>query len=381
MACKGLNRTRANAAPSCSFLSYAKFPSEYAHTVQIMSVCGALESLGIRTCLHAVRAEDYSGDSKNLCERYGIADHFEVRWYRPVSGRTIARARLLIRGFLAARSADFVYTRNVTIAAGAALARGRCVLEFHSPVFPKVERRLVRSIVRSRRVCSVTISRRLAELMALQYGLEAGDFLVEHDACDPDEASRAEPAVLRCGHELVAMYVGSFYPGRGVETIVELARRLPNVVFVAVGGEASDAGREGSSPLPNLVFHPRVDRSLVPSLLAGADVLLMPYGSVVTVAGEGNNRDFCSPLKLFEYLATGKPIVSSWTCSISEVLHDGENALLVKSSTVDEWEACVSRLVADEALRRLLGDRARRTALEHTWRGRTQRIVEAVQAR
>ena len=86
-----------------------------------------------------------------------------------------------------------------------------------------------------------------------------------------------------------------------------------------------------------------------------------------------------SPLKMFEYMAAGKAIVSSDLPALREVLTDGEDALLVPAADVDAWEEAVDRLLADEALRTRLGVAAQKKLLrDFTWEARAERVLQGL---
>src|SRR4029079_715197 len=85
-------------------------------------------------------------------------------------------------------------------------------------------------------------------------------------------------------------------------------------------------------------------------------------------------NEFPSPLKLFEYMASGRPIVASALPSLREVLRDGENALLVEPGNPPAFVAAISRLKDDPALAAQLAAQARRDVEDFTWVRRAERL-------
>ena len=82
--------------------------------------------------------------------------------------------------------------------------------------------------------------------------------------------------------------------------------------FHLVGGRESDLAERRSGDLPaNLVFHGFVPPAMVPGMMGSCQALLMPYQRKVTILGEGDTSRWMSPLKMFEYLASGVPLISS----------------------------------------------------------------------
>jgi glycosyltransferase involved in cell wall biosynthesis len=100
-----------------------------------------------------------------------------------------------------------------------------------------------------------------------------------------------------------------------------------------------------------------------------ADVLLAPYGQELTWAG------YTSPLKIFEYLAAGRPIVASHLPVLSEVLSHGVDAWLVELASADALAAGVRRVLSTPRLAADLARGAREAAPAHTWEARAGAIL------
>ena len=84
-----------------------------------------------------------------------------------------------------------------------------------------------------------------------------------------------------------------------------------------------------------------------------------------------------SPIKVFEYMASRKPILCSDLPVLREVLRDEENALLLPPREPEAWAAALVRLKSDNALADRLALAAVHDFREHyTWQGRARRILE-----
>jgi len=112
-----------------------------------------------------------------------------------------------------------------------------------------------------------------------------------------------------------------------------------------------------------------IDRHLVPQHVAAFDVALQP---AVTA--------YASPLKLMEYLVLSKAIIAPSEPNLQEVLTDGDNALLFDNATPGDFEAALTRLCADAALREKLAQGAYQTIarLDLTWMGNARRAVNLI---
>jgi glycosyltransferase involved in cell wall biosynthesis len=116
----------------------------------------------------------------------------------------------------------------------------------------------------------------------------------------------------------------------------------------------------------------QVEPSMVPVCLAAFDICAMPFPWTEHFAY------YASPLKLFEYMASGAAILSSDLPSTAEVVRDGESALLVPPGNVEAMAAALRRLYDDPALRERLGAAARQLAPQYSWQARAGRILLAI---
>ncbi len=197
------------------------------------------------------------------------------------------------------------------------------------------------------------------------------------DLPNPSEARRA----LGLEEGFTAGYSGHLYRGRGASLMMELALRQSQVQFVWAGGEPDAVAawqqrlaQAGASNVRLLGFLPNTE---LPLFHAACDVLLMPYGRSIAVSGGGDSAAFANPMKVFEYLAAGRPILSSDLPVFREILSD-RNALLLPPDDLESWEAALLRVQRDGSLRTELSQQARRDAAAFDWRARAERAVEGL---
>ena len=350
---------------SCAYLGFM-IVVNLAHVIQILTMCDTMKSLGIETELLAYPDGGDAPSGRELKDAFALDHEPNVTWIPADANKWIA-----------ARRNDFVYTRHSMSALGALVGGSRrVILELHQPEIRRSDRLALELARHSRRLHIVCISKRLAGIIAETYGLDESKMIVAH--CGTGLPIRRDyDASSATGRRLVAAYVGTFAAGRGLETILEMAERLPDIDFVAVGGEAP------SHTMPsNVEVRPWMPHDEVPELLAAADILLMPSTKNLMMSdGTGGIGEYCSPLKMFEYLATGRSIIASDLPSIAEVLVDGFNALLVDESAVDDWCVALNRVASDPGLRADLAQGAVNTAEQHTLEQRVIGILGAIWSR
>jgi glycosyltransferase involved in cell wall biosynthesis len=163
--------------------------------------------------------------------------------------------------------------------------------------------------------------------------------------------------------EFHVIFVGKFTPLHGLEVMMQAARLLrdePDIVFHFVGaGQLSERirGIAGELGLPNVRFLDWVDYEQVPDRLAQADVCLGIFG---TTAKAGR----VIPGKVYEAISLGKPVVTSDTVAIRELLTDGESAVLCERGSPEALSRAILRLSRDRALLDRIGEGGRRVYLE-----------------
>ena len=169
-------------------------------------------------------------------------------------------------------------------------------------------------------------------------------------------------------------YLGSFYKGRGIELIIELAKRNLNLNFYLIGKEKNF--QFGTGLTSNIKVLNHVPYSKVPNLLFNLDILLMPYQKIVQVNSENlNTASYCSPLKMFDYLASGKIIISSNLPGITEILKDNFNSLIVDGNNVNQWHNAIKKTINNKKLSKKISLNAYKTALNNTWEKRVNKII------
>jgi glycosyltransferase involved in cell wall biosynthesis len=374
-----------------TYVADAPIPSRAANCVQVLQMSSALAQAGCDVTLFAPWSRERSSGAAGAAR---LRDEFAVE--TPVPIRYLPHANIAGRlagsyfpvAALAARwsSRRFVMTRNARVAALAADLGLDVILESHTPPNSARLGKALNRLVHSPRLALwVFISARLRELFQSHIGANT-PHVVLHDAVDLPRfeppltcaAARAKLGVTPKGP--VVLHAGSLYSGRGAEELVALLPRLPPFTELwFVGGRDEDIARVQRAVLP--AFRERVrffgHQSVrqLPTFLFAADVLVLASTSRGTASDGTNHVDYSSPMKLFEYFAAARPIVTTSLAGVREVVSDGDNALLVALDDPEALAHGLSRALSEPALAARLARGARQTAEQHTWRGRAQEIV------
>ena len=360
-------------------------PSNTANSIQVVKAAHALAVLGNEVTLF-VPGEDPVGWDE-IKRHYGLGEPFSIRWIP--ENLAFKRYDYTLKAVSAARkiAPDLVYTWMLQ-AAVAALWRGMpVILELHDRVTGTIgpwlfrrfyaastPRRLLTNTEALRRVLSDTfgLDPEKLEILVAPNGVELERY---QDLTTPEEARQqlGLPAGFTAG------YTGHFYEGRGMNLMLELARALPDIQFLWVGGEASDVAhwdaRLKAEKLENITLTGFVGNSRLPHYQAAAEVLLMPYGTSIAGSGGGNSAEIASPMKMFEYLAAGRAILSSDLPVIHEVLNK-DTAVFCPPDDLAVWTNALLSLRDDPVRCAALASAARQTASMYTWQARAERALD-----
>jgi glycosyltransferase involved in cell wall biosynthesis len=149
-----------------------------------------------------------------------------------------------------------------------------------------------------------------------------------------------QPATFNC------LFVGKLIPLHGLDTILEAARRAPDLQFRVVGSGQLE-GRLRHRP-DNVEWRAWVDYELLPNELHNA-------GCALGIFGTSEKAQRVIPNKVFQALACGTPVVTADTPAARELLADGESALLVPHADPDALVVALRRLASDSDLARRIG--------------------------
>ena len=172
-------------------------------------------------------------------------------------------------------------------------------------------------------------------------------------------------------------FVGTLKPWHDLPTLLEafsqLHRKDPNTRLLIVGDGPEREKLEKYVVSRNIVdaveFAGAVNPSEIPGFLESMDVAAAPYSNL--------DNFYFSPLKVFEYMAAGLPVVAAKVGQLIELIQDGGNGILVPPDDPDAMVDVFNRLLLDPDLRKQLGEKARDTMLcNYTWDMLVKRILD-----
>ena len=358
-------------------------PSRFANGVHVAQMCSAFAGHGIDVTL-CVPDKGKEMSAEQLAVHYGLRHPFGI-WRVPSAcfGDRVYRYAWNAMRYAKSVDVDIVYGRSVVACMLAARAGLKTIYEGHQPVTGRMNR-IAFSLLLSCDSLShvVVISEALKKMYMEVYALPESKIIVAHDGADPGKIVTGSLSEQSVNRERVAVtYIGSLgheASGRGIEIIVSLAGQFPHVQFNVYGGSTGQVQYwRKKSNISNLNFLGFIPPHRVNEKLFCSDILLAPYQRKVIVGGGGDTSAWMSPLKMFEYMASGKAILCSDLPVLREVLEHEKTALLVPPEDVGAWVSALRRLIDDVDLRVRLGEAARNELEEkYTWEKRARKVLE-----
>jgi glycosyltransferase involved in cell wall biosynthesis len=204
-----------------------------------------------------------------------------------------------------------------------------------------------------------------------KFDLVNNKYICLNDAVDINDFDLENYSVPKSQNKCI--YIGSFYQGKGIELIYKIAKKSPDIDFDLYGNIETLTMKYH---LKNIRFKGQLNYAEIPKILNNYRVALMPYQSKVSVTSS-NNIDVSksmSPLKMFDYLASGKIIIASKLGVYRHILEDQYNCYLVDPTDVDKWQKTLINVMNNNVEDKKISNNAIKTAEIFTWNKRAKLI-------
>lgn len=360
-----------------AYIANSIIPGMSANSVHVMKMCEALKKQGvdITLVLPKYRSSKINQDEFSY---YGIQRQFEilrVGFKKEPYGIWNLLFSIIAVLKLRGRKYDIIYTRNPIAARVLSMSNLKFIFEYHSIEYSKWYSE--KKIFKAKNLKKfVVISTALKEYYRETYNIEENKIIVLPDGVNLDEYAQISSKIL-LNKKLKIAYVGGLYPGRGIDVIIEMARRDPENEYLIVGGREEQVKfweDKLEDKLDNLTFVGQIPNAEVPNILIKQDILLMPYQKKVGINGRGDIAKWISPMKMFEYMASGRVIVSSNLPVLQEVLTHKRNAYLVEPDNVSQWLDTIKNISENREEAAVIAMQAKEDVKAFSWEIRAAQI-------
>jgi glycosyltransferase involved in cell wall biosynthesis len=368
------------------YIANVRLPTEKAHGIQIMEMCQAFAGSGVEVELVIPNRHTVIGGkiiSEDPYGYYGVSETFKitklwcldwVKWGRIgflVQTLSFALSTL----FFAINKKGNFYTRDELIVVLMRVLGKKVFWEAHMG-HANVFVRLVLWL----KIPVIAITNGLKQ----SYGAEKSQeykFLVAPDAVNinkfifPLSRAQAREKLGFSSDEKIILYSGHLYHWKGVETLAEAARLGKNgwrFVFLGGSNKHIEDFKRRHGEIENIRILGGKPLNEIPIYLKAADVLVLPNS-----AKEEISRLYTSPMKLFEYMASGTPIVASDLPSLREIL-DESQAHFFEADNPENLILIIAKVLESE------GEASERSAMalekvkNYSWEERSRKILEFI---
>jgi len=370
------------------YLANARIPTEKAHGLQIFQMCEAFAENGCDVAL--VGPKRVNSITQNPWQYYDVQKNFSYSavpcldlifldansLFFLIQTITFLFSTKIISLF---KKYDVVYTREQLVGL---FFQGH-ILEMHS--IPKRVVAVHRFLWR--RAKKIVVLTSYIKSSLVKEGVQQDKIIVSPDGVnlakfDISLSKKEAREGLKLPQDAVLVgYVGMLRTlgmEKGIETVLRALQALrdDSIRFVVVGGHMDDVEfyrhrAEALGIAEAVIFVGRVSHSLIPAYLKAFDVLVAPFPK------NEHYMYYMSPMKIFEYMASGRPIIASRLPSIEEVIGRGE-AMLVTPDDVVELAEGLKKILYNEDVSVTLAEKALFSVQKYTWIERAKNILAEI---
>lgn len=373
------------------YIANIRFPTERAHGIQIAEMCSAFAAAGIDVELVVQRrvnvVEDDAFTYYQVPQNFRITplwtvDTLQFAW-TGVLGRIGSLLQSLVFSLHALMyvlrrkgSYDLVYSRDELPLFFLSLFRCKFAYEIHAAKWNTLVVRVLRSAV-----MLFPISHGLKTFYR-ERGIPDARLNVEPDAVNSKflivAESRKEDCRKKLGiplDKIIVLYAGHLYERKGAFVVGEAVSFLDeNTLVLFVGGtedEIPDFTKRFGSNTRVHILGPK-PHAEIPYYLRAADVVVLP-----NTAKDADARLYTSPMKLFEYMASGTPIIASDVPSIREILDD-TTAYFIQPDDAEALAECVKKVLHENDVATAKAEKALLVVQKYSWKNRARKILTAI---
>ena len=364
-----------------------------ANMTQVLSMIKAFIRSGHKVVLFVPKEKlDINEVLSRIIKEFDMPEGFSLKYIPVIFTNRRAKKHLsfiFLKQCLKREKPELFITRDILFLFKAVRANYNSIYEIHNSrlhhgsftINKLYEKTLIYLSKKNSLKLIVTISEKLKNFW-IEKKLSEKKILDLHDGFDIElfkKALNKKECRIDLGlplNDKLVTYTGNLYPNRGVTQILQFAQEIPECKFIIVGGpkkyenELQETARKQN--LSNVIFTGQVDHSEINKYLFASDILLGIWTDKIPT------MNYCSPLKVFEYMAAGRLIVAYGFPTIKEVLRDNHDALLADPGNTDDFKEKIVKALSLQN-RSNIAENARKSAFSsYSWDSRAKKIFDAL---
>jgi len=364
------------------YLSNAAIPSSVASSIQIVKMCEAFSKLNNKVILITINDLKSKIDFFNY---YNVKSKFLLKRMKKFKSFPLGLNYYLFSIFSILESLkhkpEIYITRNFFSCFLLVILRKNIVMELHHDL--KIESRIVRFLVTKFKFLN---SPCIKKIVAITHGVK--DEYVKNNLIKknkiivlPSGSSIQKKFEFSNNKKFFKIgYFGSIFQSRGLNLIKKLAKIDRKNEYYLYGDFNRSNNCKYKNSNKNIHINNYIPYKDIPNELKKMDILLIPYVSSITVAGNvGDITKFTSPLKLFDYLSVGKIIMCSDFNVLKEAIKEKKNAVFIKNYTNPySWKNEIQKLKNQPYKQLIISKNNHRLSKEYSLIRRANRILEEI---
>jgi len=352
------------------YIAEFSLPAKNAYSIHVLKMCDNIKGLNYKLNLIIPSCQlkfSKIKDDYNLKNRFKIISIFKGKNSINFIHRIIFALYAAI--IVKKNSPNLVITRSLLSSFFLSLFRKKHYLEVHGNIYGLTNFLFLRlNYINSKYIIKIIF---ITKNLAKHYKINKKKYIILPDGFDAKDFKYQFKRINKISKFI---YTGSFAAGKGTDIIIKLAYLLPDKLFYLYGNQSHLKFKN----IPkNVKIFSYVQYKYIPRILSNADALLMPYKNKVFYNKllSDNIGNFHSPLKMFEYLASGKILISSNRRVLKEILKNKVNCLIVKKNNINAWLQCIK--YAENNLKRInqITKYARKDVQNYSWEKRVKNII------
>lgn len=362
-----------------AYIAELNLNSKSAYKHQVLKMCDVFSELGFDVNLYIISKSNITFDKIKkdhlLKKKFKIISLFKKEIELNFFLRLIFFLKLFIK--ISKKKNIIIYSRSVLSSLLFSIIGRQTYLEIHqansglTEIFFNFFKKKIFKLINF-----ILISQNLNNLFLLPND----KFIIADDGVDIRDFNYI-PYNKKSEIKNSCVYTGSLHKGKGFEFIIKLAKKNKKINFF-VYGDTDTAKKKllkNIKKISNLNMMGYVNYYKIPRILKSHPIILMPYAKKVF----GNHKTanlakFMSPLKMFDYLASKKIIISSKNQNIEKILKNNYNSILCDNLNLNEWSTKIINSMDNEYLKKTLGKNAFITAKKFTWKVRANKIIKFI---
>ncbi len=355
------------------YVHNADFSKPCANRIQVLNMCKAFRKIG-----QDITLMSFNNDKNTIKKVYNENIEFNTISLKPFLNYYFRSLLLFLRFLSIKNDYNYIYTRDLIFAFLVSKFKDKKVIyELHEINERKIWLYLFKNClntleavitVNSNNIKYFAKNKNVSKMVFLPNGVDLNRF----DINISKEDARVKLTLPR--DKTIISYIGSLQNWKGYETFLksyDYLENKENIVYLVVGGSEEQINKlmeEYNDK--NIIFIPFVENSKIPLFLKASDILVIPNSSKYEISVK-----YTSPLKLFEYMASKRPIIASNLPSIREVVSENE-VLFFKADDEKDLASKVEKLIKDINLQNKLINNAFDKVKGYSWENRAEKIYK-----